>query len=55
MLLDACCAGTSRPEVATPADGTINTETTMAAGALMMDAIRMWPSASGMTGARKLA
>ena len=36
--------------VGLPVGGTISTEKTIAAGALMNDAARMWPSASGTRG-----
>ena len=48
--------GTSnRPGVGPPCGGTISAATTIAAGAEMIDAARMWPMASGTTGPRMLA
>ena len=54
-MLEVAACDASFPSVADAFPGTISTEIAIAAGVLMIDAIRMCPSASGITFERMLA
>jgi len=54
-MLEVAARVSSFPPVADAFPGTMSTEIAIAAGVLMIEAIRMWPSASGITFERMLA
>ena len=54
-MLEVAAWGTSFPSVTTASPGTMSTETAMAAGVLMIEAMRICPKASGTTLDRMLA
>ncbi len=53
-MLEVAFCGSNFPSVV-PFPGTMSTEIAIAAGVLMIDAARMWPSASGTAFERMLA